>query len=89
MKMLAGEIASILSSRGRRPRIGTLIRFLVILGFMVVAYATIFKLLMAREGQEHSWITSFYWVLTVMSTLGFGDITFHTDVGRLFSIVGW
>ena len=50
--MLAGEMASILSSRGRRPRIGTLIRFLLILGFMVVAYATIFKLLMAREGQE-------------------------------------
>jgi len=42
---------------------------------------------MAREGQEHTWITGFYWTLTVMSTLGFGDITFHTDLGRLFSIL--
>jgi voltage-gated potassium channel len=39
------------------------------------------------EGVEHSWVTGFYWVLTVMSTLGFGDITFQSDVGRLFSIV--
>jgi voltage-gated potassium channel len=42
---------------------------------------------MAYENQEHSWITGFYWSLTVMSTLGFGDITFHSDLGRLFSIL--
>jgi len=41
---------------------------------------------MASEGQDFSWITGFYWTLTVMSTLGFGDITFHTDLGRIFSI---
>jgi Trk K+ transport system NAD-binding subunit len=39
------------------------------------------------EGQDHSWITGFYWTLTVMSTLGFGDITFVSDIGRVFSIV--
>lgn len=39
------------------------------------------------EGREFSWITGFYWTLTVMSTLGFGDITFESDIGRLFSIV--
>ena len=32
-------------------------------------------------------MTGFYWTLTVMSTLGFGDITFESDLGRLFSIV--
>jgi Trk K+ transport system NAD-binding subunit len=42
---------------------------------------------MALEGKDHSWITGFYWTLTVMSTLGFGDITFHSDLGRAFSIV--
>jgi Trk K+ transport system NAD-binding subunit len=41
---------------------------------------------MAAEGQDFSWVTGFYWTLTVMSTLGFGDITFHTDLGRIFSI---
>jgi transaldolase / glucose-6-phosphate isomerase len=49
-----------------------------------------------REGREHSWITGVYWTLTVMSTLGFGDITFETDLGRLFfysefatAVAGW
>jgi len=42
---------------------------------------------MEYEGQHHSWLTGFYWALTVMSTLGFGDITFHSDLGRVFSII--
>ncbi len=41
---------------------------------------------MLYEGRYHSWITGFYWTLTVMSTLGFGDITFHSDLGKIFSI---
>ncbi len=88
MKILAGELAAILASRGaQRPRFGTLVRFLLVLTLMVATYAVIFKALMAREGQDQTWVTAFYWVLTVMSTLGFGDITFHTDAGRLFSIL--
>ncbi len=39
---------------------------------------------MAAEGQDHSWITGVYWTLTVMSTLGFGDITFATDLAAAF-----
>jgi Trk K+ transport system NAD-binding subunit len=39
------------------------------------------------EGEEHSWITGLYWTLTVMSTLGFGDITFQSDIGRAFSVL--
>ncbi|MCP4005507.1 MAG: potassium channel protein [bacterium] len=62
-------------------------RFLLVLTVMVFVYSAGFHYLMLREGQEHSWLTGLYWTLTVMSTLGFGDITFHTDVGRAFSIV--
>src|SRR5699024_8656688 len=39
------------------------------------------------EGQSHSWITGFYWTFTVMTTLGFGDITFTSDIGRAFSVI--
>ena len=39
------------------------------------------------EGRYHSWITGIYWTLTVMTTLGFGDITFTSDIGRVFSLV--
>jgi Trk K+ transport system NAD-binding subunit len=42
---------------------------------------------MEYEEQNHSWITGLYWTLTVMSTLGFGDITFTSDLGRAFSVL--
>jgi len=54
---------------------------------VVALFSALFHLLMLREGQDFSWFTGVYWTLTVMSTLGFGDITFHSDLGRLFSVV--
>ena len=61
-------------------------RFLLTLTGMVIVFTIVFHVLMAWEGQEHSWLTGFYWSFTVMSTLGFGDITFQSDIGRIFSI---
>ncbi len=62
-------------------------RFLAILVGLMLFYSILFHYLMAYEGRQESWITGLYWTLTVMSTLGFGDITFHSDLGRIFSIV--
>ncbi len=61
----------------------------LVVGFigMVAVYTILFHYLMKLEGQEHSWITGVYWVMVVMSTLGFGDITFQSDLGRFFSII--
>jgi Trk K+ transport system NAD-binding subunit len=42
---------------------------------------------MAREGRDYSWLSGFYWTMVTMSTLGFGDLTFHSDLGRMFSVV--
>ena len=69
---------------GRRSKAG-----FVILGVgaaMVIAHAAGFKLLMHLEGDEHSWPSAIYWTITTMSTLGYGDITFDDDAGRLFSL---
>ncbi len=64
-----------------------LCRYLFFLLLLVVSYSVAFHFLMEYEGRNYSWVTGFYWTLTVMSTLGFGDITFTSDPGRLFSIV--
>jgi len=82
----ANVLAASRGPRGER-NLRVLARFFLVLAAMISAYSVLFHVLMLREGQDHTWITGFYWTLTVMSTLGFGDITFHTDVGRAFSIL--
>ncbi len=87
MKAFPAEILGLIRSRHGRRNLRVLLRFFVVLFAMILVYSAIFHILMLREGQQHTWITGFYWTLTVMSTLGFGDITFHTDLGRMFSIL--
>ena len=60
-------------------------RYILVLVGVILLSGWLFHVLMALEGQQHSWFTGIYWALTVMSTLGFGDITFTTDIGRAFS----
>ena len=87
MKFLPAELASLLGPRPGQGNRALLRNFLLILAGMVIVYSVAFHVLMGWEGQQHSWLTGFYWTLTVMSTLGFGDITFHSDIGRAFSIL--
>ncbi|WP_162056315.1 potassium channel family protein [Pontibacter pamirensis] len=87
MKFLPTQLILFLRNKPDRRNLKLLFRFLLILFILVLVFTVIFHLLMLREGQQHTWITGFYWTLTVMSTLGFGDITFHSDAGRFFSIV--
>ncbi len=88
MKLLIPQIYRLLRRRPDRINILNLLRFLFLLTLMVTAYSIAFHYIMEYEGRtEFSWITGFYWTLTVMSTLGFGDITFASDLGRAFSTV--
>ena len=87
MKFLPAILVALLADRGSMGNLKLLLRFCTMLGTVMVAFAVIFQLLMWREGQDHSHISSLYWVVTTMSTLGFGDITFKSDVGRVFSIL--
>jgi Trk K+ transport system NAD-binding subunit len=87
MKFSPAIVSYFFQRESTRRNLGQLVKFLVILALLVTVYSILFHFLMAAEGQKHSWLTGFYWTLTVMSTLGFGDITFHSDVGRAFSIV--
>ncbi len=87
MKSFTSLFLHYLGHRASRRNLRVLGQLLLVLVIMVAVYSVAFHYLMAWEGREYSWITGVYWTLTVMSTLGFGDITFHTDLGLLFSIL--
>jgi Trk K+ transport system NAD-binding subunit len=87
MKFLTSQLSYLLSQRETRSNLRVLFQYVFFLAGTVSVYAVVFHILMLHEGQQHSWFTGFYWALTVMSTLGFGDITFHTDTGRAFSML--
>ncbi|MGY6743567.1 MAG: potassium channel family protein [Cecembia sp.] len=87
MKLLTTQVMLFLQNKPDRRNFITLIRFFIVLLILVVLFSGIFHFLMAQEGQRHSFLTGIYWTLTVMSTLGFGDITFDSDIGRLFSVI--
>ena len=86
MKLIFSELLSLVAKKQER-NIWMLIKFFLVLVAMVTLYSILFHFLMIYENREFSWITGLYWTLTVMSTLGFGDITFTTDLGKLFSIL--
>lgn len=87
MKTFTSIYLHYLRNRASRRNLRVLAQFFLVLFAMVVAYSVLFHYLMALEGREYSWITGAYWTLTVMSTLGFGDITFASDLGLVFSMV--
>ena len=88
MKFLSTQLSHFFAERQIRRNITSLVKFLLFLLAVIGVYSVLFHLIMEHvEGRYHSWLTGLYWTLTVMSTLGFGDITFTSDVGRLFSIV--
>lgn len=86
MKSLALILQWLTTAQSRR-NVRVLVRLLALLAVMVFVYSLGFHWIMDREGQDYSWPTAVYWVLVTMSTLGFGDITFESDLGRSFSVV--
>ena len=87
MKLLTPQLTYLLTQPENRSNLRALLQFVLALVAAVVLFSVGFHALMLYEGQDHSWLTGLYWTLTTMSTLGFGDVTFHTDLGRLFSLV--
>lgn len=86
VKFLMGQFLYAFGRRQER-NVKILIKFLLILIGLITLYSVLFHFLMMLEGRQFSWVTGFYWTLTVMSTLGFGDITFTSDLGRVFVMV--
>jgi voltage-gated potassium channel len=87
VKHVAVLVSALLASGRQRSNLRVLLGLVGILSVIVVAFSGVFHVIMAREGQAHSWVTGFYWTIVAMSTLGFGDVTFTSDLGRVFSVL--
>ncbi len=87
MKTMATQLSLLLRLGRQKSNVRLLMKFILVLIFFFILYSVLFHLLMLYEDRRYSWITGFYWTLTTMSTLGFGDITFSSDIGRFFSVV--
>lgn len=86
MKLIA-TLASYALAPIRQRNLRLLTVLCVLFVVLVILFSALFHVLMENEGQRHSWATAVYWTMVTMSTLGFGDITFHSDAGRIFSVV--
>ena len=87
MKLLLLQILLFVKNEKAKKNVYLLAKFLFFLTLIITVYSVTFHLIMIHEGRDFSWITGVYWTLTVMSTLGFGDITFSTDLGMLFTLL--
>ncbi len=88
MKFLSTQLTYILNQGQMRRNINALFKYVLFVLGVIAVFAILFHVIMLyAEGRDFSWVTGLYWTLTVMSTLGFGDITFESDIGRIFTII--
>lgn len=71
-------------------------KILVFLSVVMMIVIVLGSLMYVVEGPENGFTsvpTSIYWAITTLTTVGFGDITPKTDIGRLISslmmLIGW
>lgn len=87
MKRFISHAAIFLAQEKNRRNLFSLLRFCLLSLGLALTYALIFQGLMFLEGREYSFASGLYWTLTAMSTVGFGDIVFHSEAGRVFTLL--
>jgi voltage-gated potassium channel len=80
-------LISAMSAPSTEGSVRAMVRLSAIVVVTVIAFSAGFHWLMELEGREFTWLTSFYWTMVTMTTLGYGDIVFESDLGRMYSLV--
>jgi voltage-gated potassium channel len=85
---LAATMMAMLAAPLSGGQARSIVRLGVVFLVAVLAFAAGFQLLMTGvEGREYTWWSAIYWTLVTMTTLGFGDIVFTSDLGRMYSVL--
>ncbi len=86
MKFIFSQMAFFMAQQSNRRNMRFMLRFTLLVLVLILLYSVLFHYIMEWEDRYYSPITGLYWTLTVMSTLGFGDITFLSDTGKIFTV---
>lgn len=88
MERVRTPLSYLFGDKRVRRNVWALLKVVLFVVVVVAVHSVLFHLIMVYvEGRAYSWIASLYWTLTTMSTVGYGDIVFESDLGRVFSIV--
>ena len=87
MNLVPALLATFRRNRLSRRNIALVAQLATLLVLLVVLFAIVFHYLMLAEDQDYPFLTSVYWVLTTMTTLGYGDIVFKSSAGQAFTII--
>jgi len=87
MKFALSKLECFFPKGEMRRGVAVFLRYAAFLSVTILVYASLFQWIMVQvEGRSHSWVTAIYWTLVTMSTVGFGDVVFFSDIGRVFSL---
>ncbi len=87
MKFLPSVLIYFFQSNKARTNVKALSKFILVLILLMTFYSIMFHYIKAYEGEEYSFFAGLYWTIVTMSTLGYGDIVFNSDLGRAFSSI--
>src|SRR5690625_2334557 len=87
MKYFGSQFSYFLANRRTQVNFRKLATFLAILVLVDVICSMAFHWVRAADGESYSRLSGVCWAVLAMTTLGYGDIVFHTDLGRFYSLI--